>query len=189
MSDFEKELERARDFLVAIPGAAEKATARALNHAAAAGREAAIDAIVDRYAVQPSDIREKVTVTTARAEQLGAAVVARSGPLALGYFPHTPVVAGTGGPGRPVLRAEVLRGRERAVPGAFVAPINGKPRIMIRTGRTTATGRSAIRSLYTVPMAAMLGAEQVRDELEGRALAVLEQTLDREIDRALGKAA
>jgi len=185
----ERELERARVFLGTIAGAADKAASSALNRATAAGREAGIKAIVDRYAVRPSDIREKVTVTTSKPDQLEAAVVARSGSLALGYFPHTPTLAGTGGPGRPALRAEVLRGQERNVRGAFVATINGRTRIMMRTGGTTASGKSAIKSVYTVPMAAMLGADDVRAAVEARAVGVMGEVLDREIDRALGKAA
>lgn len=185
----EAQLERARDFLGTIPRAAETAMARALNAAAGAGREAAIKAIGDRYAVHASDVREKITRTTASPDKLAIAVVARSGSLALGYFPHIPASVGTGGPGRPILRAEVLRGQQKDVAGAFVATINGKPRIMIRTGGKTATGKSAIRSVYTVPIASMLGAESVQKAVEDRALAVVDQQLDREIDRALGKVA
>lgn len=185
----EQQLERAQAFLASIPGAAEKAMATALNRAAAAGRERAIRSIVDRYAVSAGDVRERVTITTASADRLGVSVVARSGPLALGYFPHAPVIAGTGGRGKPVLRAEVIRGQEKAVPGAFVATINGKPRIMIRTGGRTATGKSAMRSVFTVPLASMLGASSVRAAVEERALEVLDQELGREIDRQLGRAA
>jgi hypothetical protein len=179
--DVDEQLERARDFLGSIPNATEQATARALNKAAAAGREQAVRSITDRYAVNASDIREKITVRAARASDLSSAVVARSGSLALGYFPHTPVEIGTGGPGRPVLRAEILRGRTRDVVGAFVAPIGGKPRIMIRAG-------AGIKSVSTVPMANMLGVSSVVDAVEDRAVQVLDEQLGREIDRALAVA-
>lgn len=181
----DKGFERAQAFLGAIPKAAEKATARALNKAAAAARDSAVDAITDRYAVRAADVREKITLTTATPDKLGVEVKARSNSLALGYFPHTPGEIGTGGPGRPVLRAEILRGGERSIAGAFLAPINGKPRIMIRTGGTTKTGRTQIKSVYTVPMASMLGASSVRDAVEDRAAEVLDEQLEREIDRAL----
>lgn len=184
----EAQLERARTFLSGISGAAERAAARALNKAAAAGREVAVSAIGDRYAVKDSDIRPKITLTTASPESLGVAVVARSGSLALGYFPHSPSAAGTGGPGKPILHAEVRRGQERGVGGVFVAPINGKPRIMIRTGGTTKTGRTQIKSVYTVPFASMLGNTSIVDTVEDRAAAVLDEQLGREIDRELGKA-
>ncbi len=179
MSDVEKQLERARDFLGAISGAAEKATAHALTRAATESREVAIRAITDRYNVRPSDIRSKVTTRPAHADSLQSSVEARSGTLALGYFPHSPTAIGTGGPGRPALRAEVLRGQERDVPGAFIAPINGKPRVMIRSG-------NSMRSVYTVPMASMLGAESVRDAVDAKAGEVVERVLNSEIDKALG---
>lgn len=185
----EAQLERARTFLAGVPGAAEKAAARALNKAAAAARETAVTTIVDRYAVNAADIREKITLSTATPERLGVAVVARSGSLALGYFPHSPAEAGTGGPGKPVLHAEVIRGQERTVGDAFIATINGKPRVMIRTGGTSKSGRTQIKSVYTVPFASMLGASSVRDAVEDRAAEVLDERLGAEIDRELGRGA
>jgi hypothetical protein len=181
-----QQLERAEDFLRTIPGATEKATAACLNRAAAAGREAAVAAIGDRYAAQASDVRQVVTTRAASTDQLQASVMARSGPLALGYFPHTPTEPGTGGRGRPVLRAEILRGQSREVGGAFIARIGGKSRVMIRTGRFTTGRREGIKSVYSVPLASMLGAESVRDAVDAAAAAAFEKTLDREIDRALG---
>jgi hypothetical protein len=181
-------LDRTIAFLASIPRAAEKAAARALNKAAAAAGEAGIGLILDRYAARAGDVREKITLTTAAPDRLGVAVVSRSSALALGYFPHSPTEIGTGGPGRPVLHAEVLRGQSKAVGGAFVAPIGGKPRIMIRTGGKTSTGKSAINSIHTVPIASMLGAESVREGVERRAAEVLDAQLGVEIDRELAKA-
>jgi hypothetical protein len=174
-------------FSRSIPGAAERATARALNRAATAAREAAIISIGDRYAVRPSDVREKVRLTTATPADLAVAVIAKSGSLSLGYFPHSPVAPGTGGPGRAQLHAEVIRGQERTVGGAFIATINGKPRIMIRTGGTTKTGRTQIKSVYGPPIASMLGAESVRQAVEDKAQAALDAQLGVEIDRELGR--
>jgi hypothetical protein len=188
MNEIDNGLARARDFLGSIPGAAEKAVANALNRAAKSARESAISAIEARYAVRPSDVREKIAISTATPSRHEIVVTARSGSLALGYFPHVPDAVGTGGRNRPVLRAEVLRGAPKTVAGAFVAPINGKPRIMIRTGGTTKTGRTQIKSLSTVPIANMLGAETVQQAVESRAFAVFDEHLGREIDRALKRA-
>jgi hypothetical protein len=180
--------ERAVAFLGSIPGAAERATARALNRAAAAGREAAIVSIDQRYAVKPSDVRDKIRLTAATPAELSVQVVAKSNALSLGYFPHTPGSPGTGGRGRALLQAEVIRGQERAVGGAFIASINGRPRVMIRTGNATKTGRTQIRSVYGPPIAVMMGAESVRQAIEDKAHAVLDEQLGVEIDRELGKA-
>ena len=118
--DFDRQLERASTFLAAIPAATERAAARALNRAAAAARDQAVTSIVERYAVNASDIRGKITQAMASTDRLTATLNARSGSLALGYFPHTPTEIGTGGPGRPNLRAEVLRGQERSIGGASI---------------------------------------------------------------------
>ena len=182
-----KGLERARDFLATIPGAAEKACASALNRAAAVGREEAIKAITDRYVVRAGDVREKITLSPATQDRLTISVVARSGPLSLTYFPHSPIHIGTGGRGKPTLRAEVLRGHEKEVAGAFIAPINSKPRIMMRAGGRTATGKAAIKNVHTVPIANMLGASSVQAAVQDRALAVFDEHLGREIDRALSR--
>lgn len=189
MSVIVEGLERARTLLAGFAGAAEKAAARALNKASAIARDEAINRITERYAVKPSDVREKITTRTATPDRLEMAIVAQSGPLSLTYFPHTPLVAGTGGRGKPVLRAEVIRGQEKAVPGAFIATINGKPRIMFRVGGRTATGKAAIKSVATVPIGAMLGVPAVRPAVEARAYEIFDEQLGREIDRELGKGA
>lgn len=182
-------LERARDFLASIPGAAEKACANALNRAAAVGRDEAVKSITERYVVRPSDVREKLTVRSATPSNLTISVTARSGALSLTYFPHSPEHIGTGGRGKPVLRAQVIRGHEKSIPGAFIARINGKPRIMMREGGRTATGKAKIKNVFTVPIANMLGASSVQKAVEDRALAVFDEHLAKEIDRALGGAA
>jgi hypothetical protein len=183
----EAQMDRATAALAELPGAAERAMARALNAAAASGRQAAVKAITGRYAVRAGDVREKISLSTATPESLAVMVRAKSPALALGYFPHAPTRPGTGGRGKPPLRAEVLRGREKAVAGAFIATINGKPRVMLRTGARTAAGRGAIASVYSVPIAEMLGAPSVREAVEQRALEVLDERVDHEIDRELGR--
>lgn len=184
----EAQTERAAAALVEMPGAAARAMARALNRAAVAGRQAAVEAITERYAVKASDVRAKIDLSTATPEHLEVAVRVKSPALALGYFPHTPARAGTGGRGKPPLRVEVLRGRQRAVRGAFIATINGKPRVMMRTGEGVG-GRESIASVYSVPMAVMLGAPSVRADVERRALEVLDERLDHELDVEMARTA
>lgn len=182
-----KGLEKAQAFLASLPRAAEVATSRALNRAASQGRDEAVKAIDQRYAVRPSDVREKIQLYASTPDSLSISITSRSPSLSLGYFPHSPTVAGTGGRGKPALRAEVLRGQRRTVAGAFVATINGKSRIMMRTGGKTATGKSKIRSVYSVPIATMLGSATVRAAVMRHVEQAFEKHLDREIDAALGR--
>lgn len=180
-------LERAQGLLGSLTGAAEKAMAHALNRAAVAGRQQAVKSIGERYAVNPADVRERITLSSATPDRLEVAVVARSGPLPLTYFPHTPFVSGTGGRGRAPLAAIVLKSRGfRDVKGAFVAPVGGKDRIVFRTGAKTRTGKDAIKVVPAVPIATMLGVDSVREAVEQRAVAVLDQHLAQDIDGAVG---
>lgn len=173
------QLAHAASYLQAIPGAAERAMSRALNRSIGEARQGAMATIGARYAVKPSDLAASMSVKNATPSTLSATLTTRSGSLPLSYFPHTPTAPGTGGPGRPILTAEVLRGAQKPVLGAFVAPIGGKPRIVTRT----ATG--SLKVLSSVPIGAMLGVASVRDAVEGHALEHLDANLDREIDREL----
>lgn len=182
------QLERAQRFLGAIPGATERAMSRALNRAITSARAASIEAITERYELKPSDLRDALTLRTASPSDLQVSITARSGSMPLHYFPHAPTQPGTGGPGKPALTATVIRAQTKPVPGAFVAQIGGKPRIVTRTGAKTKSGKQGLRVLYTVPIGDMLGVESVRIAVEAKAVEVLDQRLEHEIDRELQKA-
>lgn len=179
------QLARAQRHLADIPGAAERAMSRALNRAASAGRAEGIRAITDRYAARTGDVREMITLSSASPDDLEVTITARSRALSLGYFPHSPRAAGTGGPGRPALTAEIKRGERKDVGGAFVARLNSGMRIMQRTGEKTSAGKDAMRGLYALPLAEMLGVRGVREAVEEKAIATLDQRLTHEIDREL----
>jgi hypothetical protein len=182
------EMARAVRYLIGIEGAAERAMSRALNASAVAGREEAVEAITGRYAARAEDVREMMHLVPSTVKSLETAIRARSGSLSVGYFPHRPSQPGTGGRGKPVLRAEIKRGQAKDFPGAFVAPLSSGNRVMTRTGKKTRAGRAAMRSLYTIPLANMLGVPSVRIAVEEKALEVLGERLTVEIDRELAKA-
>lgn len=172
-------------YLGAIPGATERALSAALNRSAMEAREQAITSITNRYAIDGSVVRDKITVERATPTKLAIVVRARSTPLAMTAFPHAPTASGTGGKGQPVLRAEIIRGEAKDVPGAFIAPINGKNRVMFRTGKKTSSGRDGIKVVPSVPIAKMMGVPVVSASIEERALGMLEAHLDAAIDREL----
>jgi hypothetical protein len=183
-----EQLGRAERYLGTLPGAAERAMARALNQAGQVGRAAAVPAITGIYAAKASDVREMLAVSKATPDELEVTIRARSRSLTLGYFPHTPTAPGTGGPGQPALTAEIRKGSVKAVAGAFVANLNSGPRVMVRTGGKTGSGKAAIRGLFSVPLATMLANQAVRDQVEVAVVAELDRRLDPEIDRELAKA-
>lgn len=184
-----EQLDRAKVYLGSIPGAAERAMSRALNRAATSGRTEAVRAIGERYATKASSVRGMITLTTARPDRLDVAIKARSGSLALGYFPHDPSGIGTGGPGKPILTAEIKSGESKSVGGAFVANLSSGPRVMRRTGTLSANGKPAIESIFTVPLAVMLTAESVQAAVEDVVTAAVDQDLPRQIDREIATAA
>jgi hypothetical protein len=165
--------------------AAEEATARALNGAIAAARRHAVATITARYAASESDVEGMLSVSRASATKLDVKIVARSRALSVGYFPHAPQSPGSGGRGKPSLRAEIRRGAPKEIEGAFVARLNSGLRVMRRTGGKTSTGKDKIASVYTIPLAEMMGVASVRAAIEEHALATLDQRLDREIDARL----
>ncbi len=181
------QLDRAQRFLGAIPGAAERALAKAMNAAIRGAREEALEKIGERYEVDGADVKARLSLQLARPGALSSTLKARSPSLGLHYFPHAPSAPGTGGPGRPQLSATVLRGAPKNVAGAFVARLGVKPRIAVRTGAKTASGKDALRVLYGVPIAEMLGVPSVRLAVEARAVELLDAKLGAEIDRELGK--
>ncbi len=179
------QLAHAQRFLGAIPGAAERAMAKAMNAAIKGARLEALDKIADRYEVDGADVRARLTTQLARVSSLSAVLKAKSPGLPLTYFPHDPDQPGTGGRGKPPLSATVLRGQTKPVRGAFVAKLGTKARVVERLGHKTSTGKDALRVIPSVPIAVMLGVQNVALAVEERALQLLDENLSREIDREL----
>lgn len=179
------QLERARIALAGLPGAAERAVARAMTEAAKAAKAEAIDVISGRYEVKERDVAARLSVSAARPSALAATLTARSPSMPLHYFPHTPSRSGTGGPGKPHLSVTVRRGETRTVGSSFVARLGVKNRIVTRTGGKTGSGKDALRVLYTTPIAEMLGVAAIASDVEDRAVKVLDERVGVEIDREL----
>lgn len=187
MIGVEAHYERAQKYLAGIPGAAERAMARAMSAAIKGAEAEALERIEARYEVNTADVKARLSLMLARPSSLSAKLSAKSPSLPLSYFPHSPSRPGTGGRGRPSLTATVLRGSPKTVGGAFVAKLGTKSRIAMRTGAKTATGKDAMRVLFSVPIAEMLGVASVRVAVEARAVELLDEKLGAEIDRELEK--
>lgn len=187
--DTAQQFERAKQFLGSIPGAAERAMARALNAAVKAASEEALTKIAERYAVKRDDVEARFAQEMARPAKLSATLRAKSPALPLHYFPHTPTAPGTGGRGKGPLSVTIRAGSPQTMGSAFIAQLGVKPRIVIRTGQKTASGKDQLKVLYSTPIAVMLGVPSVRLAVEERALEVLDDKLTAEIDRELARAA
>lgn len=184
-----EQLERAKQFLGGIPGAAERAMSRALNAAVREGQVEAFRRIVERYVVNADDVKRRSEIRLSTSKTLAVAIRVQSPSLPLHYFPHTPTAPGTGGRGKGPLSVTIRAGSPQTMGSAFIAQLGVKPRIVLRTGQKTASGKDQLKVLYSTPIAAMLGVPSVRLAVEERALEVLDEKLSAEIDRELGRAA
>lgn len=189
MVDFTAEqIDRAVRLLKHLPGAAQKAMARAMNRALEGARTTAVKMARRRYNVNSAAIKATIKLRRATPAQLSAEVLSVGRKLNLFAFGTTPNRAGTGGrlPGvgatRPPLRVAVLRGkRPGPIGGAFVAPVGGKLVVARRKGKA----RMPILKLSGPAIPQMIGVESVIAEVERVALKRLDARLAHEIDRAL----
>jgi hypothetical protein len=194
-----QQIERAQAMLAALPGAADKALARAINRAAEAARSEAVRGAVAEYNVQASRVRDTMSIRRASPDNLNASVHSRGSALPLSRFETTPSQPGTGGPGKATLRAAVKRGGgQKPMPGAFVARFgSGHTAVVERLGTKTKSSKPALGAKTasgTIPefvgpsVPSMLGSTTVSEGIEARAAEVLDARLDHEIDRMLGGA-
>lgn len=179
-------LERAEMYLGGIAGAAERATAKAIGAGLTAARKATVSEITTGYEVKRADVEAHMTIEKARTSAMSGALRLRSGSLPLHYFPHTPDQPGTGGPGAPALQVTVKKGQTKTIPGAFVAPLGGKNRIVIRTGGKTRTGKDALKVFYSIPIPQMLARPEIRLAVEEKAVEAIDRAVTAQIDRELG---
>lgn len=185
--DVKSDIERLRQVLGHIPGATEKATHRALLRAIKTARTEAGRSISGHYAAKAAEAKRHMRTVSGKGAQAAAIakLLAASEPWELSKFPHKPKKAGTGGPGRPPLRVEVKRGQWKTVPGAFIAPLFGVPKIVTRTTRQP----YPIKKLPAVNPAVMLRNLKVREHVTSRSLEVFSVRLAHEMSRALEKEA
>lgn len=113
-------------YLSDVPGAAKRATARAINAMTSDIRSTAESGILDVYKVRPVDARRAVKmVSRAGPARLRAMWAARGGPVPLKAYGAQLVGAGRrrrGRPGNSPVIVEVIPGRRRIVQGAFFGP-------------------------------------------------------------------
>jgi hypothetical protein len=176
-------LKSAQEILRTLGDRAVKALVPAVNRAVKSARAEAGRAITERYAISSKEAKAQLEVDRATYSAPVGTLRARGETLKLTDFPHRPISPGTGGPGKPSLRAEIKRGQWKKIPGAFVAPIGGKNRVMARRGKA----RGAMFEMAALPVPTMFG--MVRERVEQYALEIFEQRLAHEIRRQIEKAA
>lgn len=195
------QLERARQMLGHIPGAAPKAMARAINRAAATAKTEASRKIRETYYISGKNVSDVIKVARkASASDPVAIIRVRSGPIALSKFKVTPKNPPKKR-GKTVV-ARVKKGSGGEIAHAFVARMESghvgvfnrvsgrymrghEPRARVRgAGRTK--GRQFITQRYGPSVAQMAGESSVTRHIEQKAIGKLDERLTHEINRILG---
>lgn len=177
----EVQLKNVRDSLLHIPGAADKAIARAINKAAEKARTEGIKAICGEYAIKPSDVRKTIHIVRARPGNLSAQIISTGGPIPLIKFhvtPRKPPAKGTKVKDREVVIAGVKFGNAVSMPHSFIATMeSGHTGVFSRKG----TGRNSIEERYSPAVPQMLGNKAVLEIIEEQALKRLDKELRHQI--------
>ena len=178
----EGQLKNVRDSLLHIPGAADKAIARAINKAAEKARTEGIKAICGEYAIKPSDVRKTIHIVRARPGNLSAQIISTGGPIPLIKFhvtPRKPPAKGTKVKDREVVIAGVKFGNAADMPHSFIARMpNGHLGVY---SRKSGAGRNPIKQRYGPAVPQMLGNLSVLGYIETRANERLEKELRHQI--------
>jgi hypothetical protein len=191
-----EQIDRAVAMLRHIPGAAEKAMARAINRAIKSARAATVKQIRMVYRAPASAIRLSIgKPIMATPQKLRASLTTKGRRLTLYDFGPTPKREGTGGPGKRALRIAVRRdSMVKAFRGAFVIKADsGKMHVAVRSkskfviSKKTGKRVQKIRALYSPAAAQMAGKKKVIEAVEAAAQIQLDARLDHEINAILNK--
>lgn len=180
----EKQARYVRDALRHIPGAAEKAVARAINRAVEGARTDSIKAVCGEYYIKPSDVRKTIHIVRAKPGKLTARVISAGRPIPLIKFKVTPKKPAEAGVKRQTVVAGVKFGSAVAMPHSFIARMkNGHIGVY---SRKRGAGRNPIKQRYSPSAPQMIGNDEVLGYIEKRAHERLDKELRRQIVYMLG---
>jgi hypothetical protein len=159
---------------------------RAVNRAMVAGKTEAARRLSAEYTVLRRQVNEKVTTSKASSNRIEAAVTWRGGSLNLADFRVSP---GKPQPSkRPILRATVARGAgAQEYKGAFLIHTRRGVQAFRRVANND--GRYPVTGVWGPSIPQLLGGQNIRDAVEVRARAVLNDRIEHEINRELLKGA
>lgn len=177
------QLARAEVLLRDIPNGVSKVIVSAINKAAQAAKQDAVKKVRERYYVKAKDVSATIEIEKATLENQAAVVLSTGSPLALSKFRVTPARPPRRRRKNPII-VRVVRGEGGPIRGAFVAQMkSGHIGVFRRAGPT----RLPIIQLYGPSVPQMLGHPSVTEFVEERARELLEEKLEDEITRMLGR--
>lgn len=175
------QMEKLEEKLKDMPEKIPIVTARAINRAAEQARTQASRSARKEYHIRHRDVLKTIKIKKAYPGHLFAEVRSVGSPIDLTKFkvrPNKPYPVR----GRyPIV--SVKRGSRKQISGGFVISMgNGYRNVFTRVGKK----RYPIRAHYGPSVPQMLGSKNVSKDVEEKAMQVLEERLDHEINRVLG---
>ncbi len=175
----DKQLQYAKDVLQHIPKAAPKAIARAINRAATRGKIVAIDKATEDYYVNKKDVRATIKVTQARPERLTAFIRSTNTRRELKHSLVLPNLLPSHKTRQGPFIAQKRETSPKHSPGTFInnGSKTGKPHVFTRI-----RGQRMPRIKYGLSIPQMLGSNNVKEFVEHKSIAFLNERLEHEID-------
>lgn len=174
-------LDAARVLLGNLPGAIERAAARAINRTTASVKTAAVKKTAEEYYATQREIKGTIGITKATAKRPVAALISRGKRMPLSMFKITP--NNVDPKNRTTMRAQVKRsGSGGAIRRAFwVKFASGHTAVVERRGRP----RLPIDELYGLAVPQMMSQEVVTAAMSDKTETILSERLDHEVDAIL----
>lgn len=147
----------------------------AINRAAIAARTNASREIRKNYIIRAADVKSKIKIRKATANNLSATVRA-SGPV-------TPLMKFDVTQSLPV-RARVKKGAKKPINHGFIVRMgNGHANVFTRLGKS----RLPIQGRYGPSIAQMMDDDEIIQSIQERAQGVLDKRLEHDLNRLLGR--
>ena len=178
------QLSRARGALQHIPNAAPKAIVAAINRSADSAKTEAGRKVAENYNIIVRDVRSTIHIkkATASSRQILAVVSSSGTRIPLIKFKVRP--GGITKRTSPIIKVAVLKGGgAKALPHAFVT--KGKNTGITNVMQRQTEERYPIHIKYGPAVPEMLGTNKVKNFVESRAMEVLDNRLEHEINRIL----
>lgn len=186
-ASFSEAIERAKRTLGEADPAMRIAASRAMNRSITAARAQAVRHTRENYTMRAKTVRDSLKISRSSVRNMQADMTSRGELLPLTEFKHGPK-----NPSRRMLRVTVTKSGNKTLRRAFVAtarPLRGGSgvgnpyQIFERVGRA----RGPIRMLFGPSVPQMIGNKTVIQSIEERALQVMDQRFEHEINREMEK--
>lgn len=174
-------LDAARVLLAHLPGAMERAAARAVNRTTASVKKAAAEKTAEEYYTKQKNVKETMSVSKATPKKLVATLMSKGTRIPLSAFKISPNKVDS--KNRAIMQAQVKRtGSGGVIRRAFLVKFaSGHTALMERRGRP----RLPIDELYGPAVPQMMSQQPVMSVMSKESEAVLSKRMEHEVDAVL----